>query len=316
LKQGLNILVAETLNFSLKVLQGLQTLGNVSLIDIEKNNLSNALATYDVFWFRLKFKIEENDFPAQCRCRYILCPVTGLDHIDLNACEKRGIKVLSLRGETEFLKTVRATAEHTIGLTLALLRHLPKAIASVNNGVWDRDLFKGDEIFGKKVGILGVGRLGTITASLFKAFGAEVYGYDIKIFNPTICQKVNTLETLFQLADIVSIHVNYHEDTHYLVNESLLVRMKPNAVLINTARGAIVNTQDLLRALKNKTIAGAALDVIENEYDIENNPLIAYSRVNSNLIITPHIGGNTYESFEKTELFLLSKLKTALGFED
>lgn len=315
MQQRLNILVAETLNFSPEAVKGLQELGDVTLRDIEKENLTDALAAYDVFWFRLKFRIEEKDFPPQFRCRYILCPVTGLDHIDLTACAKRGIQVLALRGETEFLKTVRATAEHTIGLTLSLLRHIPQAVSSVNNSVWDRDLFKGHEIFGKKVGVLGVGRLGTITAGFFKAFGAEVYGYDVKDFDSSICKRVSSIEELFQLSDILSVHVAYNDSTHHLVNTSLLQKMKLTAVLINTARGAVINSADLAAALQNKTIAGAALDVVEDEYNTANNALVAFVKQNDNLIITPHIGGNTYESFAKTELFLLDKLKNALKLE-
>lgn len=311
----LNILVAETLNFSPEAVKGLEALGNVTLKDIEKAELTEALATYDVFWFRLKFRIEEKDFPADTKTRYILCPVTGLDHIDLEACEKRGIQVLALKGEYEFLKEVRATAEHTLGLTLSLLRKVPQAVNSVNNTIWDRDLFKGREIYGKKVGILGVGRLGTITAGFFKAFGAEVYGYDIKEFDTSICNKVETIEEIFASVDILSVHVAYNQSTHHLVNAALINKMKPTAFLINTARGGVIDSEALLTALNNKAIAGAAADVIEDEYNIAQNPLIAYAQQNDNLIITPHIGGNTYESFTKTELFLLSKLKKALTLE-
>lgn len=311
----MNIVVAEILNFSPKAVEGLKEIGELTLKDIDKAELTEALATYDVFWFRLKFRIEEKDFPPQTKTKYILCPVTGLDHIDIIACEKRGIKVLALKGETEFLKTVRATAEHTLGLTLTLLRHTAQAITSVNSGVWDRDLFKGNEIYGKKVGILGVGRLGTITAGFFKSFGAEVYGYDIKEFDTTVCQKVETIEELFKQADILSIHLAYNESTHHLVNEALISLLQPTSVIINTARGGVMDSEVLLTTLKNKTIAGAALDVLEDEYNTTNNKLIAYAKENHNLIITPHIGGNTYESFEKTEMFLLEKLKKEIQLE-
>ncbi len=313
--QPIHTLIAETLNFSPEAIKGLEALGNVTLKDIEKSELTNALATYDVFWFRLKFRIEEKDFPVDTKTRFILCPVTGLDHIDLEACEKRGIQVLALKGEYEFLKEVRATAEHTMGLTLSLLRKVPQAVSSVNNSVWDRDLFKGQEIYGKKVGILGVGRLGTITAGFFKAFGASVYGYDIKDFDLSICNKVNSIEDLFSEVDILSVHVAYNQDTHHLVTADLLQKMKPSAMLINTARGGIIDSDALVSSLQNKKIAGAALDVIEDEYNTSNNKLIAYAKQNDNLIITPHIGGNTYESFTKTELFLLRKLKKALTVE-
>ena len=309
------ILIGETENFSPKAIAGLETLGEVILKDIEKEDLIDVFNEFDVFWFRLKFKIEESDFPSNCRCRYIVCPVTGLDHIDLEECAKRNIQVLALRGEKEFLKSVRATAEHTLALTLALLRNIPGAVNSVEEGIWKRDLFKGREIYKKKVGILGVGRLGTITAQLFKAFGAEVIGYDLNDFDESICKKANTIEELFEDIDILSIHLSLNEGSTNFVDQYLLSRMKPSSILINTARGAIINSNSLLEALQRGIIAGAALDVVDNEYDIARNELINYAKSHLNLIITPHIGGNTYESFEKTELFLLEKLKNRVENE-
>ncbi len=315
MEKKFRILVGETENFSPEVVVGLEKLGEVVIEEIEKERVSEVMSQFDVFWFRLKFRIEKDDFPLNCRCRYIVCPVTGLDHIDLDECTKRGIQVLALKGEKEFLKSVRATAEHTIGLTLALLRNIPAAVKSVNNGIWKRDLFKGREIYNKKVGILGVGRLGTITARLFGAFGADVKGYDISNFDNAVCEKsIDLLEFIGDI-DILSIHLSLNEDTTNFVNKSLLSKMKPTAILINTSRGAVVNSQDLIWALQNGIISGAALDVINDEYDISGNELIRYSKANSNLIITPHIGGNTYESFEKTESFLLEKLKIKLENE-
>lgn len=304
----LKILIAETDNFSIEAIAGLKEIGNVVLKDIEQSDLKNAFREYDVVWVRLKFTIKENDFPKDYITKYIICPVTGLDHIDLEACAKRNIKVISLKGEIEFLKTVRATAEHTIALTLALLRKLPDAISSVKNGNWKRDLFKGEEIFEKKVGILGVGRLGAITACYFKAFGAKVFGYDIKEFDLSICEKVNSMNELFEICDIITIHVDLNPKTKNLIGINQFNRMKIDSFLINTSRGAIVNETDLLYALENKLIAGAAVDVLDNEYEITNNVLISYAYNHHNLLITPHIGGNTKESFVKTELFMLEKL--------
>jgi D-3-phosphoglycerate dehydrogenase len=109
--------------------------------------------------------------------------------------------------------------------------------------------------------------------------------------------------------------VNYEKSTHHLINKAIFERMKPTSVLINTSRGGIVDSEALLEALKAKKIKGAALDVIENEYDVTQNELIAFSTQNNNLIITPHIGGNTWESFEKTEMFLFNKLKSTIASE-
>jgi D-3-phosphoglycerate dehydrogenase len=301
------ILIAETENFSSQAIAGLKEIGNVVQKDIEQEELINALSVYDVIWVRLKFTFKENDFPKDCITKYIICPVTGLDHIDLEACARRDITVISLKDEVEFLRSIRATAEHTIALTLSLLRKLSDAIPSVKKGNWKRDLFKGEEIYEKKVGILGVGRLGAITASYFKAFGAKVYGYDIKEFDTSICEKANSMNELFQICDIITIHVDLNPKTKNLVGINQFNKMNKNSFIINTSRGAIVNESDLLYALDNKLIAGAAIDVLENEYEITNNILIRYANNYNNLLITPHIGGNTKESFEKTEMYMLQK---------
>lgn len=300
--------VAETKDFSSEVLKGLTDFAEVKTAHVDQSQLKEALNHCDVFWFRLGYRITEKVILENSRCRYIVTPVTGLDHVDLEACTRAGVKVISLRGETDFLKTIRATAEHTLGLTLALMRHLPEALSHVNDGNWNRDLFKGREIYGKNVGILGVGRLGSIMAGYFKALGARVYGYDIDFFDPVICERL-TLQQLFSVVDILSIHLSYDQSTRHLVCRKYLKLMKPHSILINTARGGIVESEDLVWALENNIIAGAALDVIEDEFDRGGNVLLKYARNHSKLIISPHIGGNTYESFFRTETFLLEKLK-------
>ena len=307
------ILIAETKEFSLKAIFILRQIGEPALIDIQKDGLKKALSEYDVFWFRLGFRIEGGDLPENPRCRFIVCPVTGLDHIDIDACAAKGIQVLSMRGESEFLKSVRATAELTIGLALALLRKIPQAADHVRAGGWERDLFKGRELLGKTVGIAGMGRLGKITAQYFRIFGCRVLGFDPLPFEEEDVISCESLEHLVAQSDLVSIHVNYLPENRQLFNDALFSKFKKGSVLINTARGALVDSLALLRNLQNGHLAGAALDVIENEHAHHDSPLIAYARQHNNLIITPHIGGNTLESFEKTEVFLAEKLKAALS---
>lgn len=304
----MKVLIAETTDFSSETVKLLKEHYSVDLKDINLDEVEAALNEYDVFWFRLKYKLTSNSILQSTRCKYIICPVTGLDHIDLHACQKKGITVISLKGEKDFLKQVRATAEHTIGLTLSLLRKIPSAVQSVQQGIWNRDLYKGNEIFNKNIGILGVGRLGQITSSYFKSFGAQVYGYDIKPFDSSVCTPVTTMEDLFTISDIISIHVNLNDATKHLITKQELALMKPGSFLINTSRGGIIRSEDLLWALENNILAGAALDVIENEFDHEKDSLVQYSKMNEKLIITPHIGGNTWESFSKTELFVAGKL--------
>jgi D-3-phosphoglycerate dehydrogenase len=304
----LKLLIAETSEFSKDAIIALEKFAQVDLKDIQINEVAEALNQYDVFWFRLGFKLTTDLILQSTQCKYIICPVTGLDHIDLEACKQKGIKVISLKGEVEFLTNIRATAEHTLGLTLALLRHIPQAYNSVKSNNWNRELFKGSEIFGKKVGILGVGRLGSITAGYFKAIGAEVFGFDIRPFDESICKSVISIENLFSTCDIISIHVNLNSSTQNLIGYNILKLMPKGSFLINTSRGAIVKSEDLIKALEDEILAGAACDVIETEFDHKNDSLVKYAAQNEKLILTPHIGGNTFESFRKTELFMCKKL--------
>lgn len=308
----LKVLIAETIDFSEQVVQTLQKFAEVDLIDISKDDVESAFNTYDVFWCRLGFQLTSDLILGSTQCKFIICPVTGLDHIDLVACEQKGITVISLKGETTFLKKVRATAELTIGLTLALLRNIPNAVLSTRDGNWEREPFKGVEIFEKKIGILGFGRLGQITAAYYKTMGADVYVYDVKTTETDDYTFVSSMNELFSVSDIVSVHVNLTDENKHLINAEQLNRMDKGSYLINTSRGQLVRSSDILEALRSGQLAGAALDVIEEEYSHHNNMLLEYAKTNHNLLITPHIGGNTYESFTKTEMFMVEKLKTKL----
>jgi D-3-phosphoglycerate dehydrogenase / 2-oxoglutarate reductase len=305
--------IAETKDFSPEVIRELKDLAYVIEKPIGANEVKEALENCDVFWFRLGFRISKNEITTKTRCKFIVCPVTGLDHIDLNVCKLAGIRVISLKGETEFLKSVRATAELTIGLAISVLRRIPQAVNSTRSGIWERDQFKGNEIFGKNVGIIGVGRLGTLVSTYLKGFGANVYGFDKSPVDASTCTPVGSLEELLQISDIISIHLSYNESTHHFMNTKQFDLMKYGSVLINTARGAIVESHALIEALKSGRVKAAGIDVIENEFDPSSDVLIDYARQHDNLIITPHIGGNTSESFLKTEAFMLRKLKENLN---
>lgn len=308
------ILIAEPLDFTPEAVRILEQAGEVDLRAIGDEEMQKAFQEYDVCWFRLSRKIDRKVLGDNPRCSLVASATTGLDHIDLDACEELGIKVISLRGEAEFLKTVRATAELTIGLSLALIRHIPAAAESVKKGEWNRDLFRGNELYSKTAGIVGVGRLGSIVAEYFKAFGMDVIGYDPRprwAFEKA--ERVDSLSELFSRSDLISVHAVYNEATKHLIGEDEFSAMKVGAFLVNTSRGGVIDEDALLRALRSGKLAGAALDVLQGEPNIDaNHPLIAYARENENLLIVPHIGGNTYESFVKTETFIAEKIVAAL----
>jgi len=265
---------------------------------------------YDIIWFRLGHRITADMLALRQRCRMIVCPVTGLDHIDIEACQRAGVVVVSLKGEVEFLRTVRSTAEHTLALILALVRKLPAAHNAVLRGEWDRDRFQGNELHGKTLGLVGVGRLGTLVAGMAKGFGLQIIGYDPRPdFPESICERCEDLEELIARADIVSIHVAYTPATHHLFGNAQFRAMKTGSLLVNTARGGVIDNVALVEALTNGPLSGAALDVIDGEPELgSNHPLIAHARQNNRLVLTPHIGGNTFEAFEKTEAFIARKV--------
>jgi D-3-phosphoglycerate dehydrogenase len=305
------LLIAETDGFSLPVLDGLREWAAVHLDAVVPGSLGAALGEYDIVWTRLGHRLGAADIPAKCRCRILAIPATGLDHIDLDACGSAGIRVASLRGEVEFLRDVRATAEHTVALALALLRRLPAAHRSVLEGGWNRDAFRGRELYGRTAGIIGVGRLGSIVAGYFRAFGMVVQGYDPRPDFPVeLARRCDSLDELMFGADVISVHVAYHPGTRHLVDEKHFAHVRRGAVLINTSRGGVIDDTALLAALVDGRLSGAALDVVDGEPDVgRDHPLVRHAREHGNLILTPHIGGNTVESLAKTESFIAQKVR-------
>jgi len=228
------ILIAEPVDFSPKAVAMLEVAADVVLAPTDRGGIVAALRDYDVFWFRLAHRIDRALLAGPLRCRILATPVTGLDHIDLEACAERGIRVVSLRGEYEFLEQVRGTAELTVALALGLLRHIPAAAQHARAGHWNRDLFRGRELFGHTVGLVGVGRLGKIVAGYFRAFGCEVLGYDPRSdFPHEAATRVDTLEELLSRADIVSVHVNYTPATRHLIGSRQLAAMRPEVSNLN-----------------------------------------------------------------------------------
>ena len=307
------VFIAESERFTNQALEHLETFAEITFGDGSKEQLINAFTHYDVVWIRLANKIDRSFFSIEMKCKVLACAVTGIDHINVDDCNEFGVKIACLKGEAEFLKEVRATAELTMGLLLALIRKIPQANASVLNGIWNRDLFAGTELYKKTIGIVGLGRLGRIVAEYAKAFGMEVLAFDKHAEFPKDIKKINSLVELCALSDVVSIHLTYDESTHEMFNEDCFIAMKKSAVLINTSRGGIVDEKALLLALQNNQIKGAAVDVLNGEPGInEKHPLVHYAKHNDNLLIVPHIGGNTPESFEKTELFIAKKIQNIL----
>ena len=244
-------------------------------------------------------ELKEFDLVATC--------TTGLDHLEI-----RDIPLISLRGETDFLQEVWATAEHTWALIMALIRKVPWAYQDVCQGNWEREKWQGTELHGKTLGIVGYGRVGQQVARFAEAFGMRIMAYDTafsvsKSFkaSPYFTKK---LDGLLRNSDIITVHVPLNDETTGMFGINQFAQMKPTAYFVNTSRGAVVNEDALVNILFHKLIAGAAIDVVENEPHISHNlgSLVKYGK---RLIITPHIAGNTAESRKKTQLFIANKIK-------
>lgn len=280
------------------------TNGPCARTDIIKN-----LNGCDVLIVRLAHRIDRTLIENIRSVKVIASATTGLDHIDLTAAQEHGINIISLKGDTDFLETIHATAEHTWGLILALLRHIPAAHDHARHGGWNRDLFRGRELHGKTLGIVGLGRLGLKIAGYGLAFGMNVLANDILTDLNIPSVELCALNDLIARSDVISIHVPYDESTQKLIGAAQIGMMKKDAILINTSRGGVIDEKALLDALISGKISGAALDVLNGEPDIKNHPLLVYAAKHENLILTPHIGGATIESMAKAEIRIAEKIR-------
>ena len=288
----------------------LDKIGTVENGPLSRAALKKSIGIYNVIIVRLGHKIDREILKGAQNLKVIVTATTGLNHIDEADARKHGIEILSLKGEREFLESIHATSEHTFALLLSLIRNIPSSFCDIRSRKWSRDAFKGIELNGKTLGIIGYGRIGSKVAKYGESFGMKVIANDI-LDIPGV--NITDFETLLKKSDIVSIHVPYSEKTHEMISRKEFSKMKQGGVFINTARGEVVDEKALLEALKSGHLAGAALDVLQGENSgkkswMKNDPLIRYACRNSNLLITPHTGGATRDSMAKTEIFMAEKL--------
>ena len=227
----------------------------------------------------------------------------------------RGIVLLDISEEFELLDEFTATSELAFTLLLALVRNLLPAVENANNGIWSREKLSGTQLYGKTFGILGLGRLGKISAKIANGFGMKVIAHDIVNFEAANVNNVS-LSELLSTSDVLSVHIHLNKENIGFLGRGEFSQMKPNLILLNTSRGKIIDETALLEALQKKLIAGAGLDVVDGEWlskkDLIQHPLVAYARENENLIIVPHIGGSTHESITGARIFIAEKLSKYL----
>ncbi len=274
--------------------------------NITAQELKNIVASYDALLVRSRTKVTKEIIEAGRNLKAIGRAGVGLDNIDLDAAKARGIKVVNA---PESL--TQSVIELVIGFMIALSRYMCKADKTMKEGKWLKTEFIGHELYGKTLGIVGFGRIGRGVAKVARSLGMKILVYDvIQVDEKTLSEyeaKQVSLEEVLKSSDFVTLHVPGGPQTYHLIDISKLKLMKPSAFLINTSRGNVIKEDDLVYALKSKMIAGAALDVFEVEPPT-NKELLSLD----NVILTPHIGGETFEAQRLAATLTVSRLIEAL----
>jgi phosphoglycerate dehydrogenase-like enzyme len=262
-----------------------------------------------IFDAYMKVPFREERLTKALKLKLFITATTGASHIDTAFLETHAIPLFTLKGQEHITNDLTAAAEHTWLLLMAVARQLVVACQEPLNGEWDRNKYPGVMLKGKKLGVVGCGRIGGWICRYGKAFGMEVLGYDpIKTPDAELFIS-STLDELLGTADFITIHVPLNPETKLLLDATHLSKIKKGAVLINTSRGELIDEACLLELLNNKHLSGAGLDVLTNEPDIKDDPLVSYARSNHNLIITPHIGGFSPDALDVVIRFSCSRIK-------
>ena len=287
--------------------KGLEILGKAKNIQydlktgLSPEELKKILPEYDAIIIRSETKLKKDIIDVMDHLQVIGRAGIGLDNVDLNAATKKGIVVMNTPQENAI-----AAAEHTIAMMLSISRKIPQATASMRAGKWEKKKFMGVELYSKTLGLIGIGVIGTIVADRARGLKMKVIGYDPYLSKETAEKKgveLVSFDDLLSRSDFISIHTPFTDETRNLINQNTFAKMRNGVILINCARGGIVNEKDLYDAMKAGKVAGAALDVFEQE-PATGNPLLELEEV----IGTPHLGAATGEAQENVSIAIAQQI--------
>lgn len=254
--------------------------------------LIKIIGEYDALIVRSQTKVTEELLQAADRLKVIARAGVGVDNIDISAATRKGIIVINAPGAN----TIAAT-EHTLAMMLSLARKIPQAHQKTSGGEWDRNSFKGVELYKKTLGVIGMGKIGTEVAKRAKSFGMNILGFDPYLTEERAKKlgiKKASLDLIAAESDFITIHTPLTNDTRGIINDEFLSKTKKGVRFVNCARGGIIDEKALVRAINTGHVAGAALDVFEKE-PVTDPELLQ----NPNIIVTPHLGASTVEAQEK-----------------
>jgi D-3-phosphoglycerate dehydrogenase len=305
--ERMKVLVSESL--SAEGLEKLRTETDVDDLALSREDLLKAIGEYDALVVRSSTKVDQELLEHGTRLKVVGRAGVGLDNIDVPAATKLGILVVNAP-----TSNVLSAAEHTLALLLALARHIPAADASLRAGKWERNRLTGVELEDKVLGILGLGRIGTLVAQRAAGFGMRLLGYDPYVSKARAAQlgiqMVDTVEEVCRQADFLTVHLPKTAETKAIISTAQFAMMKPTARVINVARGGIIDEAALVTAVKEGTIAGAAVDVYEKEPP-GPHPLFELEQV----VVTPHLGASTEEAQTRAGTGIAEQILLALRGE-
>ncbi len=282
---------------------------------INSNKLSDYLKKCKIeinaIFISLETPLSKKHFDKLLNLEYIFTPTTGTNHIQK---KPQNVKVINLNTNDRQIRKITSTPELIIALIILYMRKIFLAVSNVKKNNWQRNLFIGNTLQGKTIGIIGYGRIGKKLETYAKAFGMKVLVYEKKKIKKNHYKFVN-LKRLLSISDIVSLNINYNEKLKHFFDYNYFKLMKRNALFVNTSRGELISENCLIKALKKKVISGAILDVLSEQRigeKIKNKQIFKYINNYENLIITPHIGGVTNESFELVKDYTLNQSKRIL----
>lgn len=300
----------EVLNYQPENLERLAQLFEVKVLPSPDHDTPDLLSNIDVLFAPLGYRVSDEKMSRCGRLKAIASNTTGVPHIDLDAAARRGIAVCALHDEQDFLETITPTAEHAIGLMLAAWRHLPGAMHAAAQGNWDRRPWSAPAMFSRmRLGIVGYGRLGRKVEAICLAMGMQVAWYD-----PNVPGGHPSILSLAERSDVMTLHAVANMDTAGIVSRDVLQSLPRGAMIINTARGELLDEDALLDLLEAGHLSCAGLDVLNGEYEpgfcerLRDSRIGKYAREHDNLILTPHIGGSTVDAWRETERRVIEKV--------
>lgn len=275
--------------------------------------LLSKISHYQGLVVRSKTPIDKEFLTAATQLKFIARSGAGLENIDLEEAQKRGIQLFSAPEGN-----MQAVGEHAVGMLLNLFNNISIADAEVKSGKWRREENRGIELSGKTIGIIGYGNMGNSFAKCLSGFNCEVLAYDLYKCNYSngFAQEAS-LKQIQAESDIISFHTPYNESTHYYLDETFIQSMSKAFYVVNTARGKVVKTSALIKGLKSGKILGACLDVLEfekssfeNMFDREIPNDFKFLIGSNKVLLSPHIAGWTHESYKKLSTILADKIET------